>query len=287
MRAVPGMTEVQSSPRDEPNGGGAVQPLGATFETDLNTGTGSYSIPIETPAGPNGLQPRMALRYHSAGGNGPFGIGWTLGAMTISRQTDGHLPQYAPDDNRFVLVGVEELIPISATGYRPRVDTMHLRIERKGEGWEVTDSQGTLHSLGQTSQSRVEILDDGVIKTASWLLDRMVDTNGNKMTYSYKGDGPQRYLEHIEWGTYRLDFIYEARPDKVSWNRFGFALTTALRCLRIELHVTNVAPTRVRSWELGYEQAAGSGLSLLTKVALFGHAEDGSTAQAPPLTLGY
>ncbi|HEY4973365.1 MAG TPA: SpvB/TcaC N-terminal domain-containing protein, partial [Steroidobacteraceae bacterium] len=95
-----------------PNGGGAVQGLGATFETDLNTGTGSYSIPIELPAGPNGILPTVTLRYASSAGNGAFGMGWSLGAVTIARKCDDRIPDYAPGNDSYVLVGVEDLIAI-------------------------------------------------------------------------------------------------------------------------------------------------------------------------------
>src|SRR5574340_709079 len=108
-----------------PNGGGAVQGLGATFETDLNTGTGSYSIPIELPAGPNGIVPTVTLRYASSAGNGPFGMGWSLSVITIARKNDDRIPDYGPNDASFVLVGVEDLIPLGGGAYRPRVDTMN------------------------------------------------------------------------------------------------------------------------------------------------------------------
>ena len=144
-----------------PKGGGAVQGLGTTFETDLNTGTGSYSIPLDLPAGPNGMQPRLAIRYHSAAGNGPFGLGWTLGIMSIARKTEGRIPDYGPNDNQFVLVGSEDLVQIDANQYRPRVDTMHWRIRRQGDGWEITDTQGTRHRLGQAAQARIETSEAG------------------------------------------------------------------------------------------------------------------------------
>src|SRR5262249_15212368 len=113
-----------------PSGGGAVQGLGSTFETDLNTGTGSYDIPIELPAGPNGLKPQISIRYHSAAGNGSFGIGWTLGLMTVGRKIEGRIPSYGPDDDAFVLTGAEELAKEAPRQYRPILDTMHWRIRR-------------------------------------------------------------------------------------------------------------------------------------------------------------
>jgi RHS repeat-associated protein len=287
MRIMSKTSGVDASALSLPKGGGAVQGLGTAFETDLNTGTGSYSIPIDVPAGPNGIKPTIAIRYHSAAGNGPFGIGWTLGTMAISRKIEGRIPTYGPDDDSFTLVGAEDLVAVGNGHYRPRVDTSHHRILRHGPGWEVTDTHGNRHRLGHTAQARQEVVEDGLTKTACWLLEELADTNGNTVRYSYRVDGAQRYLERIDWGTYSLRLSYEARPDPLTTGRYGFLMKTALRCQRIELHVTNITPTLVKSWTLGYVQAPGSGLSLLASVSLHGHAADGGELAAPVLKLGY
>jgi RHS repeat-associated protein len=270
-----------------PGGGGGVQGLGATFDTDLNTGTGSYSVPIDVPKGPNGVQPQVALRYQSAGANGPFGMGWTLGAMTIARTVAGRIPDYGPDDDQVTLVGVEELVSIGGGRYRPLVDTVHYRILRSGDGWEVTDPRGIRHGLGPSAASRVETVEGGLTKTAEWLLAEVTDTNGNAIRYGYLSDGAQRYLETIEWGTYALRFLYEPRPDVVTSGRYGFLLTTSLRCRGIELHLVGATPSLTRSWTLAYTQAPGPGLSLLSSVTLTGHAADGGAVVNPPLSFGY
>src|SRR5262245_11738443 len=92
-----------------PKGGGAVGALGAAFEADLNTGAGQFAVPIDVPAGPNAIKPEMVLRYATTSGNGPFGLGWSLGLLAIARQTDGRIPRYDAGD-AFVLPGAEELV---------------------------------------------------------------------------------------------------------------------------------------------------------------------------------
>jgi RHS repeat-associated protein len=274
-----------------PKGGGAVQGLGTTFETDLNTGTGSYDVPLELPAGPNGMRPHVSIRYHSAAGNGPFGVGWALGLMSITRQIDGRIPDYGPDDNVFALTGAEELVEVAPGRYRPRVDTMHYRILRQPphspDGWEITDTRGTVYDLGRTAQARVETVEGGLTKTAAWLLERMTDTNGNRAQFVYALDGLYPYLQRVEWGTYSLRFTYEARADRLSSGRYGLLQRIDRRCSRIELHVTNIAPTLARSWALEYMQAPGAALSLLNRIVMTGHAADGGGLSAPPITLGY
>jgi hypothetical protein len=202
-----------------PKGGGAVQGLGATFETDLNTGTGSYSVSLNLPAGPNGIRPELSLRYHSAAGNGPFGIGWTLGTLSVCRKIDGRIPTYGSEDDEFVLTGVEDLVALGGRQYRPLVDTLHWRIRRQDDGWELTDTRGTRHLAGATAQARVETIDNGQLKQACWLLESVQDSTGNSSSFTYRAEGAQRYLERIDWGTYSLRFAYEDRPDPLTSGR--------------------------------------------------------------------
>lgn len=70
-------------------------PLTDIYDTNLQSGSASVSIPIEVPAGPAGLSPLLALNYDSGGPNemrdsysqGSWaGIGWDLetGSITVS-----------------------------------------------------------------------------------------------------------------------------------------------------------------------------------------------------------
>jgi Salmonella virulence plasmid 65kDa B protein len=113
-----------------PKGGGAFQSLGITFEADLNTGTGSFGIPIELPAGPDGIKPEFTLRYHSAAANGRFGISWTLGSITVARKIGGTNPGLFVQRRRIRLGHVQDRqysayygIHINAKRERQLIDT--------------------------------------------------------------------------------------------------------------------------------------------------------------------
>ena len=55
-------------------------------QVDLFSGALNYSVPIEVPPGRNGMQPNLALTYHSGRRNGWVGVGWDLSVGTITRQ---------------------------------------------------------------------------------------------------------------------------------------------------------------------------------------------------------
>src|SRR4051794_15432378 len=44
------------------------------------SGAATYSLPIWTPPGPNGLTPSISVSYNSQAANGLMGVGWNLNA---------------------------------------------------------------------------------------------------------------------------------------------------------------------------------------------------------------
>jgi len=102
--------EQTSNPISLPKGGGAIKGIGETFQPNLFSGTGNFSIPIFTSPGRNGFGPQLALQYSSGSGNGPFGVGWQLSIPRITRKTEKGLPTYT-DQDVFVMSGAEDLVP--------------------------------------------------------------------------------------------------------------------------------------------------------------------------------
>src|SRR5215218_6726380 len=88
-----------------PSGGGAVDGLGETFTTDLSTGAGSFGVPLDIPNGPNDIAPSLILRYGTAQGNGPFGLGFAVSFPRIVRTTAHGYPDYGGDAGGLTLEG--------------------------------------------------------------------------------------------------------------------------------------------------------------------------------------
>ena len=84
--------------------------IGETFQPNLFSGTGNYSVPIAISPGRNGFGPTLSLQYSSGNGNGPFGLGWQLSIPRITRKTEKGLPRY-DDTDVFVMSGAEDLVP--------------------------------------------------------------------------------------------------------------------------------------------------------------------------------
>ena len=195
-----------------PKGGGAIRGIGETFQPNLFTGSGDFSVPIATSPGRDGFGPQLTLQYSSGNGNGPFGLGWQLSIPRITRKTEKGLPSYS-DRDVFVLSGAEDLVPVlTATGdavarfdrhghaitrYRPRTEGLFARIERwvapDGDThWRVTSKENTTSIYGKSSAARVLHSDpqkapDNVYE---WLLEETFDAKGNHILYEYVRSGP-------------------------------------------------------------------------------------------------
>jgi RHS repeat-associated protein len=70
----------------DPTQGGIVGSIPGQINVGAS-GAASYSIPIDCPAGINGMQPNISLVYNSQGGNGPLGMGWGISGLSSISKT--------------------------------------------------------------------------------------------------------------------------------------------------------------------------------------------------------
>ena len=290
-----------------PSGPGSIEGLGDSFEPQLNTGTSSYSVKIAAPPGVAGLQPNVVLRYNSGGGNGPFGIAWSDGLLSIQRQTEKGLPTYGNAD-KFILGG-EELVPLSDGSYRTENEGEFRRIIRAGTGWIIYAKNGTRHYLGSktlaANPSRLVRPGGGATfdDTFKWCVDDVIDVHGNRMEHLYTTfpDSPgNTYCVEIRYSLFganfhAIAFDYETRADAFTSFLSGFSVRTGRRCQQIRVLSQG---TLVRRYRLGYTlpaddpiepigvNDAGQLFSMLRQVTQF---DSGPTDAnfLPPLRLGY
>ncbi|MGY1582267.1 SpvB/TcaC N-terminal domain-containing protein [Streptomyces sp. MN13] len=191
-----------------PKGGGAFRGIGEKPAADPVSGTGRMSVPL--PVSPaREMTPTLALGYDSGAGNGPFGLGWSLGLPEVSRRTETGLPRYrdAEDSDAFVLSGADELVPFpeddpdgrttlaghSVRRYRPRIGADVTRIERwtrTADGdvhWRTLSADNVLNVYGRDAGSRIADPADPR-RVFTWLLCETRDDRGNAVQYRYKAE---------------------------------------------------------------------------------------------------
>jgi RHS repeat-associated protein len=196
-----------------PKGGGAIQGIDEKLSVNQATGTASMTVGVFTSPARQGFGLKLALNYDSGAGNGPFGLGWTLGAPAITRKTSKGLPRYADADDSdvFMLAGTEDLVPLldesgaapttspsqvgsqtfEVRAYRPRVEGGFARIERWTDSasgdvhWRTVSATNVTNLYGQDPASRIADPADPS-RIFSWLLDLSFDDRGNAISYIYK-----------------------------------------------------------------------------------------------------
>ncbi len=218
-----------------PKGGGGIRPLGDTFTTHAQTGTGSLAVPLPVTSGRDGFGPELVLRYGTAHGNGPFGVGWQLSLPAVTRRTDRGLPRYddAAGSDAFLLDGVEELVRdpgwphedahagFRVERFRPRVETAFSRIERwtrledRDVHWRVHARDGVTSTFGASPTARISD-PDRPSRVFSWLLERSEHPRGHVIGYVYKpedlaGVEPASHEDHRLRGRTRTGHRYLKR----------------------------------------------------------------------------
>ncbi|GAA3788795.1 SpvB/TcaC N-terminal domain-containing protein [Streptomyces phyllanthi] len=202
-----------------PKGGGAQRGIGETFAVAAATGTAGLQIPVPAPRGRSGFGPSLVLSYDSGAGNGPFGLGWSLGLAAVTRKTDKGLPRYCDGEESdvFLLSGSEDLVPVLDEGpdkqwrrqqlperiedgrtyrverYRPRVEGTFARIERwtdKTDGtahWRSIsgDNVTTLYGVDDNARVCDPSAPPGAPRVFTWLISESRDDKGNVIQYRY------------------------------------------------------------------------------------------------------
>ncbi|MEL7124161.1 MAG: SpvB/TcaC N-terminal domain-containing protein, partial [Bacteroidota bacterium] len=194
-----------------PKGGGALRGIDEKFQVDPSNGTASFSIPLPISPGRNGFGPSLALSYNSGVGNGPFGIGWSLGLTSIKRKTEKELPKYqdGTQEDTFVISGMEDLVPFleqdqqgawkvkqsekngyTLKEYRPRQEGAFSRIEKvshpdTGVSWRITNANNTVTIYGRSANCQIADPEDNQ-RIFEWLPEFSYDNQGNYIRYTYK-----------------------------------------------------------------------------------------------------
>lgn len=261
------------------------------FDTDLFTGSATYSYDIKVPKGTDDLTPNVALSYNSSGVrdfNQRTGIGWQLNQDFIERDVN-YTPGSTSDD-KFKLHfkgGVYDLVYVASDGrYHTKIES-NLNIQKLttsgtndyGEYWQVITTDGTKYRFGQASNS--ELACNGRSYAASWNLDQVTDVHDNKIYYTYTESNGASYVSQIKYNNDQsriIDFTYATSPYTRQVYIQGCNVTESSRLSTIQVKInTNL----VRQYDLAYTTAGNS----QSHQSITEKGSDGSTL--PPTTFEY
>lgn len=226
------------TPGSTPASGGVVGSIPGVFNVSP-TGAATYTIPIEVPAGINGMQPNISLVYNSQAGNGIAGWGWNIGGVSMISRVPKNL--YFDNsvggidwtkDSPLALDG-QRLIKISDTEYRTENESFSKITAESIQAWgpeviKVQTKEGLIMEYGRQG-STISYSPISSTKRLGWLLSKVYDQFGNYIMYNYSYAGGLTYKDLVlssatygssnggqekQFGMVR--FIYTPRSDEMT-----------------------------------------------------------------------
>lgn len=220
-----------------PKGGGAISGMGETCTSNPFTGTLRFSLPLPTTPCRD-FTPQMNLSYDSAGGNGVFGIGFSVDIPAITRKVSMGVAKYDESDI-FLFAQAEELVKkaqasrevIDPNGTEWEVTLYELRTEglfsifeywksSASSYWRVISKDNITSVYGQDPGCRIYD-PQNPNKVFSWLIQSSQNAAGSKMEYEYKQENKSnvrdalfmqgrcfeanKYISSIKYGNYYSD----------------------------------------------------------------------------------
>lgn len=174
----------------------------AAFQTAPFTGAASYSLPLEVPPGPGGLQPSLMLTYNSQVVDSAtnetqaswVGMGWSLDTGYIQRNKKGTIDRTEDDTFSLNVAGVSSMLLRGDDGYYHTTDENFWRIKYEADDdlWIVWDKSGTQYIFDHQAQYPEYYHKSGpgkknyrAARTWRWSLVEIRNIFGQSLTFSY------------------------------------------------------------------------------------------------------
>ena len=227
-----------------------ILPMGGAFNVG-ELGNATYSLPIDVPAGINGMQPLLSITYNSLGGNGICGLGFNLAGLSTISRVSGN---YYYDDKTSDMVANSSYIALSMDGQRLITGTNGKYYVENDPNTDITLKNDTV-TVKQNGKTLIYKKINNNYQV--YYLSNVTDVFGNKITYNYTNENNAIYISSISYGigtgSVTISFVYETRTDVVNcFNRIPIQIKK--RLCRIDIKKYS---TLWRSYGLTYSYSNG------------------------------
>lgn len=270
-------------------------------------GGATYQIPIWTPPGARGIEPKLALVYMSGGADGPLGPGWSLAGLSVLARCG---KTYASSNGAPAAVALTTSDDICLDGNRLRRTSGSLLVAGSvfqteianfsrvtaygtagnGPSYFIAEGKdGLKYEYGNTADSKAYT--NGGSTPYAWMLNKVRDRQGNNLVVTYSttsGDIQPNtiyYTQTPATGTtywYTVSFTYQNRVTNLSkYVAGGNILQTKVLG---NINVRHFG-TSIRQYNLTYQTAPTTQRDRLASVQECGGA--GGTDCLRPTTITY
>jgi len=285
--------------------------------TVSSTGAASYSIPIWSPPGPRGIQPKLTVVHDSGSGGGSLGVGWSVAGLSkIIRCNRIFAQDVAPapvaltyndafclDGKRLRLTSSETLSTYGQDGttYQTEIAdfsniTAHGVAGNGPSYFTLKGKDGLIYEYGNGGNSQV--LATSTATAVAWMLNKVTDrANNTLLTIAYRA--PDANLagmtlpDTISWSpssagstsfNYTLKFNYVGNDPQSSI--IGYVAGTSVVNQNLLANITiSSNGTAVRQYVFTYENSPTTGADRLHQIKEC--ADAGATNCLSPTTITY
>lgn len=216
--------------------------LGSTSASaDVASGSASYLIPIELPAGTNGGVPNLSVSYNSQGILGFLGYGWSLnGLSNITRGLRSVFhdsiagPVSVSVNDRFLLDGqrlnnTSGIYGQSGCEYNKEMTDFSKTISYGNFGtgplwFKVTTKDGIIVEYGKTQDSR--FLNANNSEVLVWNISKMIWPDSNYVEFKYENIGREHRIKEINYTGNSLANLVPYNKVKFEYNQSAFSRKT-------------------------------------------------------------
>lgn len=255
------------------------------------SGAFEYSYPITVPEGRNGLTPSVSLEYSSQMGDyvSPFGYGWSMGIPKIERMNlTGTNKLYT--DNFFSSTLDGQLVAISSSTYKAKVESGSFNSYNfSNDKWIVYDKVGNRYTFGSTTSARQDNASN-TAQIATWMLEEIMDSNGEKISYTYYKNNGQIYPSTISYvyvsgvSSYVIKFLRSTTTVSHSQFKKGFEEKRNYVISSIEVSFAN---NKIAQYDLSYGFGASHSNILFSSIQKTGYDIGTATTSLPATTFTY
>lgn len=258
-----------------------------------SSGSSTYAIPLYAMPGPRGMQPAMALVYHSDGAGGILGKGWSLSGFDAISRCDKNVAQdgiaaavqlqasdgYCHDGNR--LIKTFGTYGMDGSTYQTEMANFsQYRVVGNATGgpssFLVRAKNGIDYEYGTEGNSKVYAAGTSVVST--WMLREMRDRDNNRVKFTYAAPGSglagTTHPVLIEWTAtghgattfqYSMSFEYVANVSESSYHGYSGGKAVSDDDLLDTVTIRD-GTTVVRKYKLEYGTSSTTGAKRLWRV---------------------
>lgn len=193
------------------------------------SGSLTYTLPIEVLKGLNNFQPNIALAYNSQGGNGQAGWGWNIvGLSTITRggkskEIDGLTIGSQFDNTDPYYLDGQRLLKINETTFAT---------EKFSKVKISKPESGEFQFIIQYPDGKIARYKELV--TGQFYISSFTDSFNNEIHYSYQAENNVPVVTKISYGgtssindKFYINFTYKARQRNIQIFRKGISYVTS------------------------------------------------------------